>query len=76
MSAFKGNVYWKEQCDFCENRMFCKYRDAVELLKARLLAVEHETVDCYGRLSFWCDYYYEDKQKVKDMKKQDSEVDA
>lgn len=74
MSVFKGNVYWKEQCDFCENRMFCKYRDAVELLQARLLVVELETKGCYGTLSFWCDYYCEDKQKVKDMKKQDSVV--
>ena len=49
--------------------------DAVELLQARLLAVELETKGCYGTLSFWCDYYREDEQKVKDMKKQDSEVD-
>ena len=74
MSAFKGSVYWKEQCDFCKNRTFCKHRDAVDLLKARLHVVELETKGCYGTLSFWCDYYFEDKQKVKDMKKQDSVV--
>lgn len=73
MSAFKDGIYWKEQCDFCENRMLCKYRDAVDLLQARLLVVELETKGYYGTLSFWCDCYREDK-KVKDMKKQDSVV--
>lgn len=74
MSAYKGDVYWKEQCHFCKNRMFCKYWDAVKLLQARLFVVELETKDCYGTLSFWCDYYHEDEQKVKDMKIQDSVV--
>lgn len=74
MSAYKGSVYWKEQCNFCEKRVFCKYRDAVKLLQARLLVVELETEGCYGTLSFWCDYYYEDEQKVKNMKEQDSVV--
>lgn len=74
MSAFKDNVYWKEQCDYCTNRMFCKYRDSVELLIARLKVVELETSGCYGTLSFWCDYYREDEQKVKDVMKRDSVV--
>ena len=72
--AFKGSVYWKEQCDFCVNRMFCKYSGQVELLQARLHVVELQTKGCYGTLSFWCDYYREDEQKVKDIKKQDSVV--
>lgn len=72
MGAFKDRVYWKEQCNYCENRVLCKYRDEVELLQVRLLVVELETKGCYGTLSFWCDYYREDKQKVKDAKKLDS----
>lgn len=66
MSAFKGSVYWKEQCGFCYNRMFCKYEDAVKLLRARLLVVELESEGCYGTLSFWCDYYREDTEAVKE----------
>lgn len=66
MTSYKGSVYWKEQCKFCENSRFCKYRDKVELLQARLNVVELETKGCYGTLSFWCDYYSEDGQKVAD----------
>ena len=62
--AFKGQVYWKEQCKFCVNSMYCKYRDAVELLQAKLKVVELETDGCYGTLCFWCDYYREDAELV------------
>ena len=65
MSAFKDEVYWKEQCRYCVNGMFCKYRDAVELLEARLKVVDMETSGCYGTLSFWCDYFKADEDKVK-----------
>ena len=64
MSAFKNCVYWKEQCDYCENRMFCKYQNSVELLQARLKVVELETGGCYGTLSFWCDYFKVDEEKL------------
>lgn len=66
MGTFRRSVYWKEQCDFCANRRFCKYSESVELLQARLRVVELETSGCYGSLSFWCDYYDEDTQAVKD----------
>ena len=65
MSAFKDDVYWKEQCDFCVNRMYCKYRDSVELLQAWLKVVDLETSGCYGTLSFWCDYFKADEEWVK-----------
>ena len=73
MSTFKGNVYWKDQCRFCTNRMFCKYGDAVELLQARLKVVELETVGCYGTLTFWCEYYKEDSEWVREYNKEHME---
>lgn len=72
MSSFKGSVYWKNQCEFCRNRMFCKYSGNVELLQARLHVVELQTSGCYGTLSFWCDYYNEDAQAVKEKLKNES----
>lgn len=70
MSAFRGGVYWKDQCKFCKNGMFCKYKERVELVKARLEVVELESRDCYGILSFWCDYYhYLEKKPEKDSVK-------
>lgn len=74
MSATRNNVYWKEQCSFCTNRMFCKYKGQVELLMARLHVVELQTEGCYGTLSFWCDYYREDEQRVQYMASQRGEV--
>ena len=65
-NAFKKTVWWKEQCKFCKNCAFCKYRESVELLQARLHVVELETSGCYGTLSFWCDYYVEDEKAVND----------
>ena len=69
MSSFKGNVYWKDQCQYCKNHMFCKYSESMNLLLARLHVVELETKGCYGTLSFWCDYYWEDEELVKELSK-------
>ena len=69
MSSFKDGVYWKEQCDYCLNRMYCKYRDSVELLQARLKVVDLETSGCYGTLSFWCDYFKADEEWVEANRK-------
>lgn len=66
MNSFKDGVYWKEQCNYCTNRMYCKYRDSVELLQARLKVVDLETSGCYGTLSFWCDYFKADEEWVKE----------
>lgn len=74
MTSHRGSVYWKDQCGFCENSMLCKYRDEVELLQARLNVVELETTGCYGTISFWCDYYSEDGQKVADAARAECEV--
>ena len=65
MSSIKDGVYWKEQCDYCINHMYCKYRDSVELLQAKLKVVDLETSGCYGTLSFWCDYFKADEERVK-----------
>lgn len=74
MSAFKGTVYWKEQCMFCKSWMCCKYRGEVELLMARLQVVELESHGCYGSLSFWCDYYQENPEAIEDRAKEHCEV--
>ena len=74
MTVFKGSVYWKDQCKFCKSWMCCKYREAVELLMARLLVVELESANCYGSLSFWCDYYQENPEAIKDQAKERGEV--
>ena len=70
MSAFKGNVYWRNQCEFCKSYMCCKYRGPVELLMARLKVVELESHGCYGSLSFWCDYYQENEAAVAEYRKE------
>ena len=74
MSTFKGMVWWKDQCKYCKNMMFCKYREAVDLMLARLRVVELESSGCYGSLTFWCDYYCEDEQAISDMLKEHAEV--
>ena len=71
MSAFKDEVYWRDQCDFCIHRLFCKYRDAAELLLARLKVVDMETRGCYGTISFWCDYFEVDEGAVNESRKHD-----
>lgn len=72
--TFKGNVYWKDQCQFCEGNMLCRYRRAVDLLMARLRVIELETQDCYGSLAFWCDYYKENPEAIKDREKECAKV--
>jgi len=72
--TFKGNVYWKDQCKFCKGHMLCRYRRAVELLMARLRVIELETQDCYGSLAFWCDYYQEDAEAVKEASEKETAV--
>lgn len=73
MSAFKGTVYWKDQCKFCKSWMLCEHRNAVELLMARLRVVELESSNCYGLLSFWCYYYQENPEAIKDRAKERGE---
>lgn len=74
--TFKGNVYWKDQCKFCKGHMLCRYRRAVDLLMARLRVIELETQDCYGSLAFWCDYYQEDAEVVKEASEKETAVNA
>ena len=72
---FKGNVYWKDQCKFCKGNMLCKYRRAVDLLMARLHVIELEMQDCYGLLAFWCDYYQENTEAVKEASEKETVVE-
>lgn len=74
MTAFKGSVYWKDQCKFCKSWMLCQHRKAVELLMARLRVVELESENCHGSLSFWCDYYQENPEAIKDQVKECAKV--
>ena len=72
---FKGNVYWKDQCKFCKGHMLCKYSQAVDLLMARLHVIELETQGCYGSFAFWCDYYQEDAEVVKEVLEKETVVE-
>lgn len=54
--------------------MLCKYRRAVDLLMARLHVIELESQGCYGSLAFWCDYYQEDTEAVKEASKKEMVV--
>lgn len=74
MSAFRGTVYWKDQCNFCKGNTLCTYSYSVNLLMARLRVIELETQGCYGSLSFWCDYYQENPEAIKDRAKERGEV--
>ena len=74
--AFKGQVYWKDQCRFCVNSMYCKYRESVELLQARLKVVELETSGCYGTLCFWCDYYRENTEWLEAVRENEQTADG
>lgn len=78
---FKGNVYWKDQCEFCKYGPYtdgplCVYRRSVVLLMAKLRVIELETQGCYGSLAFWCDYYQEDEEAVKEASKKETVVDG
>lgn len=79
MSAFKGNVYWKDQCKFCKHGPYtvgplCVYHRSVVLLMAKLRVIELETQGCYGSLAFWCDYYQEDAEAVKEASEKEAVV--
>ena len=65
MSGFKDGVYWVEQCDYCKDNAMCKYQRDVRFSIKRLQVAEFDSKGCYGTLSFWCDYFRVDSDKVK-----------
>lgn len=66
MSAFKDGVYWRNQCDFCiDGNGFCGAIRATKLLVKRLEIAEADSPGCHGTVTFWCDYFRADEDKVK-----------
>ncbi len=53
-------IYWKEQCQYCKNRINCEYIEKINNYINNLSQVDDK--GCYGSLSFKCDYFIFDKE--------------
>lgn len=54
-------VYYKEQCEYCKNRVNCSYKEKVKTYIQELENLDSKGI--YGSTSFWCDYYNLDEKE-------------
>ena len=54
-------VYYKEQCQYCKNRVNCEYKEKVKKYIKDLENIDSKGI--YGTTSFWCDYYVIDEEE-------------
>ena len=50
------NIYWKDECKYCQNREYCVYKKHMTDFKEALYYMEKSAKGIYGRLRFNCDY--------------------
>ena len=57
------NVYWRDECKYCQNREYCVYKKHMTELKEALHYMEKSAKGIYGRLRFNCDYFLLDEKE-------------